>query len=243
MGPYQAVTGLVSKWNKSLSDYAVSGFLLTTFKTRGKLCGNEWLHRGERHKSSMSSAALAGSRGLTPKKGALGSPVKCQGAPPTQTPPVCRRAVSVGQAGCHVHVKSPCPRAFLIPSDSLWCFAPASCPLSGGWHCHACTGLGRSFLQCHLLLQHVSNYLQSLLRQRRHVRERAPCLYNDAQLLCFPIMLILLCRLLPSARSLTKSWDVALMKYQLMSKAWSASLPISGCVRAKALMTLRWAEW
>lgn len=37
------------------------------------------------------------------------------GLPPPPSPPVCRRAVSVGHAGCHAHMKPPCPRAFLSP--------------------------------------------------------------------------------------------------------------------------------
>lgn len=65
-------------------------------------------------------------------------------------------------------------------------------------------------MQLNLLLQHVSSNLQSLLRQRRDVRECAPYLYNDAQLLCFLIVLILLCVLLHSARGLTKSQGVVL---------------------------------
>lgn len=36
MSPYQAVPSLVSKGNRSLSDYAVSGSLLTILKTRRK---------------------------------------------------------------------------------------------------------------------------------------------------------------------------------------------------------------
>lgn len=149
MCPHQAVTSLVSKGNKSLSDYTVSGWLLPHLKHKENIqflefSENRWLHRRERPKSSVSSAALMGSRGLTPKRGLWGARWSARqscrtfgassswwhylvcnpalsskhfsevGLPPP-LPPVRRGAVSVRHTGCHVHAKPPSPGALLSP--------------------------------------------------------------------------------------------------------------------------------
>ena len=169
-------------------------FKFPVFCENGRLC------RGERPHSSVSSAVLVGSRGLTPERGLWGAPVcgrepqqhrqSCRTCgisssqqyclvfspvlpfeqlsdtglppPPPPPPPVHWRAVSVGHAGCHVHVKPPCAGVFLsplIPSVCsvrpaqagiakhalVWggpfCNAPCCCRVSPVT-CRACSGGG-----------------------------------------------------------------------------------------------------
>lgn len=78
MGLYQAVTSLVSYRNVSLSGYAVSVCLLAILKMKKIFNSLSFVKTGDcvagRAKTSMSSAVLASSRGLTPARGLWGAP-------------------------------------------------------------------------------------------------------------------------------------------------------------------------